>query len=249
MTQTSLNARTVAEFCQARAMEYRRLGAHERATAFASSKDRDKAIEFEAKAQAIEQLATDLLSGRISESPGEVTSEIDNLAREISPQCFADYEAMILRLRNQGHDDGHAIRSAQAVYGADMETAQQIARESIGNILSGSPEDNGAYDQGFLDAAAWHEQRARDADTHASRETIPDRAVKFRKRAERHRLYARSMRSEFEAFKARRRSEMIENLRQASLKQKPAIGDSGIPIEVQYAFLKRKGDLPDETFD
>src|SRR3546814_18067705 len=64
--------------------EYRRQASHERKTAFGSAKDHDKALEFEAKAQALEQLASDLIAGRLSESPIEQTAEIDDLAREIS---------------------------------------------------------------------------------------------------------------------------------------------------------------------
>lgn len=249
MTQQTHNIRAIAEICQARALEYRRLAAHEQKTAFGSAKDHDKALEFEAKAQALEQLASDLIAGRLYEAPSEKSSEIDDLAREIAPDTFANYEAMLQRLRDQGCDDGHAIRSANAVYGAEIEAAQEIARRSYGNTSQEAGSDDAGYDLGFLDAAMWHEQKAKDAELQESRESIPARKVKFRQRAERHRLYARMLRSDLETLKKARRSQIIKRLRQSSSQKELALGDSHIPLEVQYAFLKRNGDLPDETFD
>lgn len=249
MTPAAMNIKAIANICQARALEFRRLAAHERKTAFNSAKDHDKALEFEAKAQALEQLASDLIAGRISDSSGEQAIEIDDLAREIAPDSFANYEAMLQRLRNQGYDDGQAIRSANAVYGAELENAQEIARRSIGAVNTASAGEDSGYDLGFLDAAEWHEMKARDAELAEAREPLPERKLKFRQRADRHRLYARLMRKDLEAIRQQRRNQIIEGLRQSNQQQELALGDAEIPMEVQYAFYKKSGDLPGEAFD
>jgi hypothetical protein len=248
MTQQSLSIKAIAEICQARALEFRRQAAHERKTAFGSAKDHDKALEFEAKAQALEQLASDLIAGRLSESPVEQTAEIDDLARQIAPEAHANYDAMLLRLRNQGSDDGHAIRAANAVYGAELEAAQEIARKSIANASSQLSDEDQGYDCGFLAAAEWHDQKAIEAEMLADREPVADRKLKFRKRAERHRLYSRLLRKDLEKLREGRRNAIIEGLRQSVQQPELPLGEGGIPIEVQLAFLK-KGDLPGEAFD
>src|SRR3546814_11945740 len=80
MTQQSLSIKAIAEICQSRALEYRRQASHERKTAFGSAKDHDKALAFEAKDNALEQLASDLIAGRLSVSPIAQTDEIDDFA-------------------------------------------------------------------------------------------------------------------------------------------------------------------------
>src|SRR3546814_16901294 len=123
MTHQSLSIKAIAEICQSRALEYRRQASHERKTAFVPAKDHDKALEFEAKAQALEQLASDLFAGRLSESPIEQTAEIDDLARAISPDAHANYDVLLWRLRNLGCVDGPAIPSADresSVWGKDV---------------------------------------------------------------------------------------------------------------------------------
>src|SRR3546814_652897 len=125
---------------------------------------------------------------RISDWSSDVcSSDLDDLAREISPDAHANYDAMLSRLRNQGCDDGHAIRSANAVYGAEIEAAQEMARKSIANASAQPSDEEQGYDSGFLSAAEWHDQKAREAELQADREPNPDRKQKFRKRAERHR--------------------------------------------------------------
>src|SRR3546814_15432906 len=114
MTQQSLSIKAIAEICQSRALEYRRQASHERKTAFGSAKDHDKALEFEAKAQALEQLASDLIAGRLSESPIAPTAEIDDLAREISPAAHANYDAMLAMPRHKASEDGDEISSPNA---------------------------------------------------------------------------------------------------------------------------------------
>lgn len=236
MTLPNLNPEIIADICRTRASEYRRRAS------------RDNATENQSKAQALEQLANDLLSGQYAGSINALHANPDELAREIAPQAFADYEAMINRLRSQGYDEGHAIRSAQAVYGAEIEKAKELAEQSAANFSAASTE-NSQFELGYLAAAEWHEQKAKDAEILANKEPVPERRAKLRQRAERHKLYARTLRQDFEVVKAQRRQQIIENLRQAGLQKELPFGESGLSLEVQYAFLKRKGDLPDETFD
>src|SRR3546814_17303457 len=100
---------------------------------------------------------------------------------------------MLSRLRNQGCDDGHAIRSANAVYGAEIEAAQEMARKSIANASAQPSDEEQGYDSGFLSAAEWHDQKAREAELQADSEPNPDRKHKYRQRDERHRLYSRQL--------------------------------------------------------
>src|SRR3546814_20682923 len=96
---------------------------------------------------------------------------------------------MLSRLRNQGGDEWHAIRSANAVYGAEIEAAQEMARKSIANASAQPRDEEQGSDSGFLSAAEWHDQKAREAELQADREPNPDRQQHIRKRADRHRPY------------------------------------------------------------
>src|SRR3546814_11689921 len=71
----------------------------------------------------------------------------------------------------------------------------------------------------LLSAAEWHDQKAREAELQADREPNPDRKQKFRKRAERHRLYSRQLRKELEHLRELRRHVVINEMRQSLQQQ------------------------------
>src|SRR3546814_13246484 len=62
------------------------------------------------------------------------------------------------------------------------------------------------------------------------------------------RSYSRQLRKELEHLRELRRHVVINEMRQSLQQPELALVDGGLPLEVQYAFLK-KGDLPGEAFD
>src|SRR3546814_5719897 len=89
-----------------------------------------------------------------------------------------------------------------------------MARKSIANASAQPSDEEQGYDSGFLAAAEWHDQKAREAELQADREPNPDRKQKFRKRAERHRLYSRQLRKELEHLRSEEHtSELLSLMR------------------------------------
>src|SRR3546814_2037157 len=91
-----------------------------------------------------------------------------------------------------------------------------MARKSIANASAQPSDEEQGYDSGFLSAAEWHDQKAREAELQADREPNPDRKQKFRKRAERHRLYSRQLRKELEHLRELRRHVVINEDRKST---------------------------------
>jgi hypothetical protein len=148
---------------------------------------------------------------------------------------------MLDRLRGQGVDEGEAARSAQITYGPEMDEARRAARRALESERDADG-DQSAYDRGFEDAILWHEERAREAENLAAQEQNGERKAKLRQRAERHRLYARHMRSH--------QAERIAALqRSASHQRQLDAQQQALPLEVQAAFLKRTDNVAGEAFD
>lgn len=178
--------------------------------------------------------------------------EVENLAREIDPDAFASYDAMIARLKNEGSDHSYAMHVAEAAYGERLETARSKASESI-ETAGADSESFDAFTQGLEAAIAWHESQAIQADAMERRETVRERKIKFNQRAQRHRLYAKHIRHDLvDQRRAEREASRSDDRSQPSLPllaptQSRDDGDH-IPIEVQMRYLKKTEVMDDEGF-
>lgn len=226
--------REVLEVCESKAMQHKVKALHEQ-----GQRDRDKMLKANAMGFACMDIADTFqkMAGAASNDPA-TAEKIDLLARELDPQAFTDYEAMIHRLRQENHDDGYALQKALSIYGDAMEAAREKARDNLANTEE-EDQSLSEYTRGIEDAIHWHEIRAREAELQEARETLPARKVKYRQRSERHRLYARKMREDLSEMvqQRARASKMADKnaARQASL----PLQESGIPLEIQQAHLRK----------
>lgn len=216
MAQQTLSMKFIVELCEAKAMDFRTAAAREKPGSFSSAKNRDKAIEFEAKAQALDQLIDDLVTGKFAVSTPKPAAHIEALARTIDPKAFADFDAMVIRLRSEGRDDAYVISAAEAIFGEAIQNARELARVTVDNEDGPAAAEADAYRRGIRDAIAWHEHHAREADTLEASEHLPDKKIKFRKRAARHRLYAKAMQGAFDAQRAKAIHNQAEQTRIAA---------------------------------
>lgn len=235
----------VVSYCQDISDTHKMLAAKEQLGAFASVKDQKKRDEYLAKAQIADSIADHFRT----QSGGNPTQnpEIDRLAREIAPEVFASYDAMVHRMLAKGNDEGYARHAAQAIYGDGISTALEKASESI---AVDSSDDYDSYSRGLSDAINWHEAQAREADLLERNEPVATKKARYAKRAARHRLYAKYMRQDLLEKRAMEQSKA----RTASPSASPAIelqpgrdlGEEGIPIEVQMRFRKKSESFDDE---
>ena len=209
----------------------------------------------------------DAIGAHFETLPDDRTSdETLRCARRLDPDAFAKREAMIERLLEEGADRSYAERAATATWGARVSSAVAAARrmDEAGASSSIGSDD---FAIGVEAVAAWHDRRAEESEEAARTEPSPERRSRFGSRAERHRLYARHIRRDFEGrTKADRPSEALERdpaqhslplpvamrraaeeagrPKAASIPDDPL--DQGVPLEVQAAFLKRGEAFDDE---
>lgn len=242
----------VVAHCELEAVNHKMLSVQEGKSPSTGLRDDKRRDEHLAKSNMAEELAKHFRAksaGHIRSSP-----EVETLAREIDPDAFRSYDAMVARILAEGRHEQFALDVAQATYGERMDLALDQACDSVKNALS-SPSDAIGYDQGIEAAANWHDQRAFEADRLEQMETVPQRKAKYQQRAKRHRLYAKQLRQEFAEQKALQLERLRDNSAQAQLKLElatPEIAsktgpevEDGIPLAVQRAFLK-KGEVFDD---
>lgn len=196
MVEQTVSIQVIREFCKGKASDLRTAAAQERSGSFSSASSRDKAIEFEAKAQTLDHFLEDLISSQTGSEQLASIDDIDDIARAIDPKTFARFDATIIRLRNEGRDDAYVIQAAEVMYGEAIERARASARKTIENKTTDSV-DEPSYKKGLQDAVAWHERHAKDADQLETSETRPNKKVALQKRSARHRLYANAIRKNF----------------------------------------------------
>lgn len=197
--QPDLSINQVVEACRQRAFDYQAKAAQVRA-----SGDRDKDLEYSAKAQAINQLIEEILP-RTGPSQQPSDQEIDALARRLEPKLYASFDALVSKLRLENHDDGYVVEAVEAIYGESLSQAREKAQAALTQPPSPSNGAAAAYAQGVADAVKWHIRHARLAEAMEAKEQDPSKKNKLRQRAARHKLYADAMRTDFE--KAQRASE------------------------------------------
>lgn len=239
----------VVNYCEQEADKHKLLASYEAKTSFGSVKDARKRDEHMSKSQMADELASHF---RKADSDVLRSSrEVETLAREIDPESFASFDAMVVRLKAGGSDESYALQAAQATYGDQLAEAYAKASSSVAADTS-STNAADPYMEGITDAIMWHEARAVEADVLERREPIKERKVNYAKRAARHRLYAKHMRQELleareKAIGAKVAKEVSEPVLPFPTGLKPTgRTEEGIPLDVQMRFLKKTEVMDDE---
>ena len=241
----------VVSFCEALADEHKMGAIREDQEAFASVKDKRKRDSHIAKSTMADEIAghfRNLSSDRIKPS-----AEVDELARQIDPDTFGRHESMVRRLVSEGADESYALRVAEETYGELLAEAREKASQSIQTDIAMPADTMQDFASGINAVVTWHEHRALISETAASHEKVEKRKTKFLARAQRHRLYAKHIRQDFEAQMAIRGNvrERAKDPTQPDLpfirsSRGPKPEEEGIPIEIQRAFMKKSEVFDDE---
>ena len=195
----TVSADQVSAFCAARADESRVSANQKGLNASKSHVDRlhrERHLAMAVMADSIAAHFADLPDDRAAPSEDVLRS-----ARRLDPDAFVKRDAMVERLLAEGSDRSYAERAASATWGARIATALAAARRMEAETSSPCADVDG-FAAGVAAVAAWHDQRADDAERAASAETASDRKARLGGRAERHRLYARHVRRDFAGVSA-----------------------------------------------